>query len=98
MAGSLTRREASPELGISEVGRTVVSMYNGHGGEIGEGERNGYPVWVWQCHCGAKGKGSPDYRAAVNGLRKHCGLPAMPAKRAQVSRVQRPGSTDIRDW
>lgn len=48
-----------------------------HGGEIFEGERNGYYVLVWKCVCGAKGKGSATMLQAVNGLRKHCGVPAI---------------------
>lgn len=48
-----------------------------HGGEIFEGERNGYYVYVWKCVCGAKGRGSVTVLQAENGLRKHCGLPAI---------------------
>jgi hypothetical protein len=46
-----------------------------HGGEIVEGERNGVYVLIWECVCGAKGKGSATQLQAINGLRNHCGYP-----------------------
>lgn len=73
----------------------VAAMYNGHGGEIFEGERNGYYIYIWKCECGAKGRGSPTPRQALDGLRKHCGLPALPKK---SSGQQRPPVKNSGIW
>lgn len=66
-------------------------MYEEHAAEIVEGERNGVPVLVWECICGAKGKGAGSPRQATNGWRKHARLPLQSAK-------PRPRSADVQQW
>lgn len=70
---------------------SLASMYGEHAAEIVEGERNGVPVLVWECICGAKGKGSGSMRQATNGWRKHVGLPQLPSK-------PRPRGADVQRW
>ena len=66
---------------------SVLSMYGEHGFDLVEGERNGVPVLVWMCICGARGKGTGSMRQAVTGWRKHAGVPATPSKPRQQLRT-----------